>query len=83
MGLSRQRVGAQGKSAEQSKAATGGAVMPYIGSAASQLVMAYFLSVLTASVFGATTIASAVLIGIVAWVGFMGSAMVLNHRYQG
>jgi hypothetical protein len=83
MGLSKQWVAAQGKSAEEIKAATGGSVTPYIWSAASQLVMAYFLAVLTASVFGATTISNAVLIGIVAWVGFIATSMILNHRYQG
>jgi hypothetical protein len=83
MGLSKQWVAAQGKSVEEIKAATGGSVTPYIWSAASQLVMAYFLAVLTASVFGATTISNAVLIGIVAWVGFIATSMILNHRYQG
>ena len=83
MGLSKQWVAAQGKTVDEVKAATGGSVTPYIWSAASQLVMAYFLAVLTASIFGATTISNAVLVGVVVWFGFMASAMVLNHRYQG
>jgi hypothetical protein len=82
MGLSKQWLTAQGKTPEQVKAA-GAPISPYIWSAASQLVMAYFLAVVTASIFGATTIGNAVLVGVLVWFGFMASAMVLNHRYQG
>lgn len=81
MGLSKQWLAATGKTAEQIKA--GADATPFIWSAACQLVMAYFLALLTPMVFGAVTIANAVALGVMIWAGFMMTSMILNHRYQG
>jgi hypothetical protein len=83
MSLAKQWLGAQGKTSEQALGAAGGSVTPFIWSAACQLVMAYFLAVLTPQLFGATTVSSGVLTGIEMWVGFIATSMILNHRYQG
>jgi hypothetical protein len=83
MGLSRQWIAATGKTVEQIKAGSGGAATPFIIGAACQLVMAYFLALLTPAILGETTIYGAVLIGVHMWLGFILTSMILNHRYQG
>lgn len=56
---------------------------PYIWSVVVQFVMAYVLAVLTPAVFEATTVGNGVMMALIAWVGFVLTAMILNHRYQG
>lgn len=83
MGLSKQWVAATGKTTEQIMAGSGGQATPFIWGAAMQLVMAYMLALLTPMIMGELTIASAVIVGLHIWVGFIMTSMVLNHRYQG
>lgn len=83
MGLSKQWLAATGKTTEQIMAGSGGQATPFIWGAAMQLVMAYMLALLTPMIMGELTIASAVIVGIHIWVGFIVTSMVLNHRYQG
>jgi hypothetical protein len=83
MGLSKQWLEATGKTIEDIKSGSGGQVTPFIWGAAMQLVMAYFLALLTPMVMGEVTIGNAVILGIHIWAGFMVTSMILNHRYQG
>jgi hypothetical protein len=81
--LSKQWVAATGKTMDELMGGSGGQAAPFIWGAAMQLVMAYFLALFTPAIMGEVTIASAVIVGIHAWVGFMITSMLLNHRYQG
>jgi hypothetical protein len=56
---------------------------PYIWSVVVQLVMAYFVALLTPAIFGATNVANGILCGAHMWLGFVITSMILNHRYQG
>jgi len=71
---------AVGKTADQ---VMGSDPTPYIWSVVVQLVMAYFIALLTPTLFGQVTIWTAVLCGLHMWVGFVITSMILNHRYQG
>ncbi|WP_196260216.1 DUF1761 domain-containing protein [Pelagibacterium limicola] len=82
-GLSKQWLAATGKSAEEIMAGSGGQATPFIWGAAMELVMAYFLALLTPQIMGDVTIANTVIVGIHLWAGFMVTSMILNHRYQG
>lgn len=79
MVLSKQWLGALGKTAADIQ---GGSAAPFIWAAGCQLVMAYFIALLTPAVMGEVTWYSAALLGIHMWVGFIVTAMILNHRYQ-
>ena len=57
--------------------------MPYVWSVIVQLVMAYFLAVLTPPLAGAMTIGHGLQIAFLMWLGFVATSMILNHRYQG
>ena len=57
--------------------------MPYVWSVIVQLVMAYFLAVLTPALTGAMTIQNGLTVAALMWVGFVLTSMILNHRYQG
>ena len=83
MGLSRQWLAATGKTVEQIKAGSGANATPFIWSALMQLVMAYFLALLTPPILGDVTIANTVVVGIHLWAGFMVTSMVMNQRYEG
>ena len=83
MGLSRQWLAATGKTAEEIKAQSGADATPFIWSALMQLVMAYFLALLTPRIVGEVTIASTMIVGIHLWAGFMVTSMVMNQRYEG
>lgn len=76
--LSKQWLDAIGKTKDQLDQSPA----PFIIAALCQLVMAYFVAVFTRSIFDAVTIANAVQVGILAWLGFIITAMILNHRYQ-
>lgn len=82
MGLSRQWLEATGKTMEQIKSDADG-VAPFVWSAAMQLVMAYFLALLTPLILGAMTLGNAVTVGIHLWLGFILTSIIINHRYQG
>ena len=55
---------------------------PYIWSVVVQLVMAYFVALLTPLLFGSTNVVNGALCGLHAWAGFVITSMILNHRYQ-
>lgn len=79
--LSKQWVAATGKSEDQLMG-KGGSATPFIIAAVCQLVMAYFISLLTPALTDEFTSYSAVLVGVHMWLGFIMPAMILNHRYQ-
>jgi hypothetical protein len=56
---------------------------PYIWSVVVQLVMAYFIALLTPAIFGSITIWTGILCAAHMWLGFVITSMILNHRYQG
>lgn len=56
---------------------------PFIWSAAVQLVMAYFIALLTPMLFGETSVYAGMLCALHMWVGFVITSMIMNHRYQG
>lgn len=79
--LSRQWIAATGKPADQ-LLGSGGSPVPFIWAALCQLVMAYFIAVLTPPLMHAITVQGAVLVGVHMWLGFIITSMILNHRYQ-
>jgi hypothetical protein len=86
MGLAKQWVAATGKKQEELMG-SGGAVTPFVWAALCQLVMAYFIAMLTGTLFSgadtaAITVYNGVLVGVHMWLGFILTAMILNHRYQ-
>jgi hypothetical protein len=80
MGLSKQWLAAIGKTRDQ---INGADFTPYIWSVVVQLVMAYFIALLTPLLFGEASVWTGILCGIHMWVGFVITSMILNHRYQG
>ena len=56
---------------------------PYIIGFACQLVMATVLAAIMPALFGARTPVNGVLTGGLMWLGFVITAMTLNHRYEG
>jgi uncharacterized membrane protein len=56
---------------------------PFAISFGVQLVMAYFIALLTPTLFGETTVWTGVLCGVHMWVGFVMTFLIMNHRYQG
>lgn len=83
MVLSKQWIAATGKTTEQIMAGSGGQGAPFIWSAAMQLVMAYFLALLTPMILDGMSVANAVVVGIHLWLGFILTSMIINHRFQG
>lgn len=73
---------ALGKTREQMTAG-GRNPAPFIWSALGQLVIAAFLDILTPKLFGSTTVWFGVLTGLHMWAGFIITAMIINHRFQG
>ncbi len=80
MALSRPWMAAVGKTREELQPND---PTPYIWSVVVQLVMAYFVALLTPLLFGSTNVVNGVLCGLHAWAGFVITSMILNHRYQG
>ncbi len=80
MALSRQWLAALGKSADQ---INGKDPTPFIIGFLVQLVMAYFVALVTPALFGATNAWTGLLCGAHMWLGFVITSMILNHRYQG
>jgi hypothetical protein len=56
---------------------------PYIWSVIAQLVMAYFIALLTPTIFGSATVVTGLLAGAHLWLGFVITSMIQSHRYQG
>jgi hypothetical protein len=80
MVLSKQWLAAIGKTRDQ---INGADFTPYVWSVIVQLVMAYFIALLTPLLFGEVSVWTGVLCGVHMWVGFVITSMILNHRYQG
>ncbi|GGF42533.1 hypothetical protein GCM10011321_36460 [Youhaiella tibetensis] len=80
MALSRQWLAALGKKREDLNSSD---PSPYVWSVIVQFVMAYFIALLTPKLFGSTDVANGIWCAIHMWVGFVITAMILNHRYQG
>jgi hypothetical protein len=78
--LGKQWLSAIGKTREQ---ISGADWTPFAWGFAVQLVMAYFIALVTPALFGTTDIWNGILAGAHMWLGFGLTAMVLNHRYQG
>ena len=55
---------------------------PYVIGIIVELVMAYFMAVVIAALFGSVTVWNGLLAGLCMWVGFILPPMILNHRYQ-
>ena len=82
MVLSKQWIAATGKK-EDELMGTGGSALPFVFAAICQLVMAYFIVILTPAIMGGVTdVTNAVTVGIMLWAGFSLTTMVINHRYQ-
>lgn len=79
MGLAKQWMAAAGLTEDDVK--DGGAV-PFVWAAIAQLVIAYFIAMLTPQFFDAVNAYNAVIVGVHMWFGFILTSMVLNHRYQ-
>ena len=82
MVLAKQWMAAIGRTREEITQGMGNSPTPFIWSAAMQLVMAYFLALLTPKVLGATSVPNAVQLGFWLWLGFVLTSMITNHRYQ-
>ncbi len=82
MALGTQWMNALGKTREQITA-QGNQATPFIIAALMQLVMAYFLALLTPKVLGATNLVNGLTMGFWLWLGFVVTSMIINHRYQG
>lgn len=78
MTLAKQWIAAIGKTREQLNASW----QPYAWTFAAELVMAYFIALVTPALFDATTVWTGILAGFHMWVGFIITAMIINHRYQ-
>lgn len=83
MALSRQWMSAVGKTRDEILAGSGGNATPFIIAFLMQLVMAYMLALFVPRLMGSTTIANALTVALLVWVGFVITAMIINHRYQG
>jgi len=82
MVLSRQWILATGKKKEE-LVGPDGRFAPFAFSTVSQFVMAYFIAVLTPAIMGGVTdLNNALSVAIYMWIGFIITAMVINHRYQ-
>jgi hypothetical protein len=76
--LSKQWLSAIGKTREQLNAGW----QPFAWGFAVQLVMAYFMALVTPGLFEATDVGSGILAAVHMWLGFVITALILNHRYQ-
>jgi len=81
MGLAKPWMAALGKTRAEIMA-EGNQATPFIIAALMQLVMAYFLALLTPKVMGVTNAISGLEMGFWLWLGFVITAMIINHRYQ-
>ena len=79
MSLSNQWLAALGKTRQQLQVGN----TPFIWSIAMELVMAYFIALLTPALTGEVTIVSGMVVGAHMWLGFVITTLILNHRYEG
>jgi len=81
MVFANQWMAAINKTREQIMANNG--ATPYILAALMQLIMAYSLALFIPRLMGATTISNGLIVAFHAWLGFVITSMIINHRYQG
>jgi len=81
MVLANQWMAAINKTREQIMA--NNSATPYILAALMQLIMAYSLALFIPRLMGATTISNGLIVAFHAWLGFVITSMIINHRYQG
>jgi hypothetical protein len=79
MGLSRQWLAAVGKTREQLQVG----YTPFIWSIIMELVMAYFIVLLTPALTGEINVLNGIVVGAHMWLGFVVTTLILNHRYEG
>jgi hypothetical protein len=79
MALGQQWMASLGKTREQ----LGSGPTPFIIGFVCQVVMAYFMVLVTPALFGEVSLWSGVMAGAHMWIGFVATTMILNHRYQG
>ena len=77
--LSKQWLAALGKTREQLNVG----FTPFIWSVVVELVMAFVLAVLIGNLPGGITVTTGLTVGLLAWVGFVATTLILNHRYEG
>lgn len=80
MALAKQWMAAVGKTREELRPND---PAPYVWSVVVQFVMAYFVALLTPVLFGSINVVNGIYTGANAWLGFVVTSMILNHRYQG
>lgn len=80
MWLAKQWMSALGKTEEEIRASS--SVTPFIWAAGCQLVIAYFIAMLTPTLMETVNVYNAVIVGAHMWFGFIMTAMIINHRYQ-
>lgn len=80
MGFAKQWMAALGKTEEEIKASA--SASPFIWAAACQLVIAYFIAMLTPALMETVSVYNAVTVGVHMWFGFILTSMIINHRYQ-
>ena len=76
--LGKRWMAAIGKSRDQLNAGPA----PYVIGIIVELVMAYFLALVTSNLFGSVTVVNGLMAGAHMWLGFIMPPMILNHRYQ-
>lgn len=85
--LGKQWMNALGKTREELMPDGKASPIPFVVAAICQLIMAYFLLLLTRTILDSSAtdiqIWDAVMIGGHMWIGFIMTSMVLNHAYQG
>ena len=79
MGLSKQWLAALGRTREE----LGVGYTPFIWSVVVELVMAYFLALLTPALLGEITVVNGLIVAAHMWLGFVLTSMIMNHRYEG
>lgn len=78
MGLSRQWLDAIGKTKEE----LGSGYTPFIWSAVVEFVMAWFIAAFTPALMGTVDIGAGIMTGILCWLGFVITTLIMNHRYE-
>ena len=81
MALAKQWMAALGRTEEEVRQSASAA--PFVWAAACQLVMAYFIALLTPAILETVSVYNCVLVGGHMWLGFIITSLILNHRYQG
>jgi hypothetical protein len=85
--LGSQWMAALGKTREELMPDGKASSMPFIIAALCQLVMAYFVLLLTRSIMDTSAadiqVMDAIMVGAHMWFGFVLTSMVINHAYQG